>query len=90
MVLLDALVTIFIECFFDIRCPVYLRGIEDNLTGMDANPLVSWFLKIVEDTDLHDVTDRGNHLSLDITHPKLNIAVFRVNFSYELNIFAFT
>lgn len=89
MVLLDTFKTTIIESLLDVKSPVNLRGVKHNLTGVNDDPLSSWPLQVINNTELDDLSDRENHLALDITHPELDVTVLRVDLSDELNVLAF-
>jgi len=56
---------------------------------MGYNPVVSLLISVVFQALLEDITHRHDHLFLYISHPELNVSVFRIYSLNEVDFLAF-
>ena len=56
LVLFEAEGALIVESIFDVGSPVDLRGVQDDLTGLLDDPLVTVLKRVILQADLEDVT----------------------------------
>ena len=72
----------------DVTGPDDLRRIEDDLTSVADDPLVSLLGCVVFETLFEDGTDRLDHLPLYVAHPELDVSVFGVYALHKVDLLA--
>jgi hypothetical protein len=86
----DTLNTTFLHGFLNIGCPVHLRAIEYTHTCMLSYPFNSGLFEIILNRDIKHISDGCGHHTLYISHPVLDVTIFWINFSDEVDLLRFS
>jgi len=83
-----SLKTTFDHVFLDILGPEDLRGVQDDLTSLNLDPLSSGDLIIGIKSDPEGFTDTQHHLAFELRHPEFYTSIVRVDTLQEVDLLA--